>query len=176
MTLLKISLKSNESSLERLWKNSSQCQEILLHVKQVMGSFRCYDNCDVIETLIITSFHLHLVQLCSPPEIFQNLCLQQRSLFSNVGGIDLEQLRRATSAITSWIVFLHEMFLITDSFFIKSNLQEPLKNVFSVRDLGLENIFSVIIKRLLISTFIFFNSDIQRDFFSVFIMGCLNQP
>ena len=105
MTLLKISLKSNESSLERLWKNSSQCQEILLHVKQVMGSFRCYDNCDVIETLIITSFHLHLVQLCSPPEIFQNLCLQQRSLFSNVGGIDLEQLRRATSAITSWIVF-----------------------------------------------------------------------
>ena len=52
--------------------------------------------------------------------------------------------------------FLHEMLLITDSFFIKSNLQEPLKNVFSVRDLGLENIFSVIIKRLLISTFFFF--------------------
>ena len=54
--------------------------------------------------------------------------------------------------------FLHEMLLITDSFFIKSNFQDP-KNVFSVRDLGLENIFSIIIKRLLISTF-FFNSDI----------------
>ena len=53
----------------------------------------------------------------------------------------------------------HEMLLITDSFFIKSNLQEPLKNV---RDLGLENIFSVTIKRLLISSFFFFffNSDI----------------
>ena len=45
------------------------------------------------------------------------------------------------------------MLLITDSFFIKSNLQEPLKNV---RDLGLENIFSVTIKRLLISSFLFF--------------------
>ena len=45
------------------------------------------------------------------------------------------------------------MLLITDSFFIKSNLQEPLKNV---RDLGLENIFSVTIKRLLISIFFFF--------------------
>ena len=52
--------------------------------------------------------------------------------------------------------FLQEMLLITDSFFIKSNLQEPLKNVFSVRDLGLENIFSIIIKRLLISTSSFF--------------------
>ena len=44
------------------------------------------------------------------------------------------------------------MLLITDSFFIKSNLQEPLKNV---RDLGPENIFSVTIKRLLISSFFF---------------------
>ena len=49
--------------------------------------------------------------------------------------------------------FLHEMLLITDSFFIKSNLQEPLKNV---QDLGLENIFSVTIKRLLTSIFFFF--------------------
>ena len=49
------------------------------------------------------------------------------------------------------------MLLITDSFFITSNLQEPLKNVFSVRDLGLENTFSIIIKRLLISTVFFFS-------------------
>ena len=64
------------------------------------------------------------------------------------------------------------MLLITD---IKSNLQEPLKNVFSVRDLGLENIFSVIIKRLLISTFFFFQfRHLEGLFFSVFIMDCLN--
>ena len=37
--------------------------------------------------------------------------------------------------------FLQEMLLITDSFFIKSNLQEPLKNVLSVGDLGVENVF-----------------------------------
>ena len=65
------------------------------------------------------------------------------------------------------------MLLITDSFYIKSNLQKPLKNVSSVRDLGLENIFSIIIETLLMSTF-FFNSDIWRYFFSVFIMDCLN--
>ena len=68
------------------------------------------------------------------------------------------------------------MLLITDSFFIKSNLQEPLKNVFLVRDLGRENIFYIIIKRLLISTssFFFFNSDNYRYFFSVFIMDSFN--
>ena len=27
-----------------------------------MASFRCYDNCDVIATLIITNFHLYLIQ------------------------------------------------------------------------------------------------------------------
>ena len=68
--------------------------------------------------------------------------------------------------------FLHEMLLITDSFFIKSNLQEPLKNVFSVQDLGLENIFSTIMKRLLISTSspFFLTPTFRGTFFSVFIM------
>ena len=28
-----------------------------------MASFRCYDNFDVIATLIITKFHLYLIQL-----------------------------------------------------------------------------------------------------------------
>ena len=70
--------------------------------------------------------------------------------------------------------FSHKMVLITDSFFIKSNLQEPLKNVFSVRDLGLENIFSIIIKRLLISTFFFQFRHLEVLFLSVFITDCLN--
>ena len=52
------------------------------------------------------------------------------------------------------------MLLIKDSFLIKSNLQKPLKNVSLVRDLGLENIFSI-------PTF-------RGTFFSVFIMDCLN--
>ena len=62
------------------------------------------------------------------------------------------------------------MLLITDSFFITSNLQEPLKNVFTVRDLGLENIFSIIIKRILISTSFFFQLRHLEVLFSVFIM------
>ena len=66
------------------------------------------------------------------------------------------------------------MLLITDSFYIKSNLQKPLKNVSSVRDLGLENIFSIIIETLLMSTFFFSIPTFGGTFFSVFIMDCLN--
>ena len=36
-----------------------------------MASFRCYDNSDVIATLIITKFHLYLIQLwCQFVQIF----------------------------------------------------------------------------------------------------------
>ena len=36
-----------------------------------MASFRCYDNSDVIATLIITNFHLYLIQLwCQFFQIF----------------------------------------------------------------------------------------------------------
>ena len=56
------------------------------------------------------------------------------------------------------------MLLLTDSFFIKSNLQETLQNV---RDLGLENNVSVIIKRLLISTF-FSVPTIRGTFFCIY--------
>ena len=40
-----------------------QMPRIIAEVKQVMASFRCYDNSDVIATLIITNFHLYLIQL-----------------------------------------------------------------------------------------------------------------
>ena len=49
-------------------------------------SFPCYDNFDVIATLIITNFHLHLMQV----EIFPNLCYWQRDLCSYVRGTDPE--------------------------------------------------------------------------------------
>ena len=32
--------------------------------KKVKAAFRCYDNSNVIATLIITNFHLYLIQLC----------------------------------------------------------------------------------------------------------------
>ena len=49
---------AGKSTRERFSKNSSQCQEILLQVKEVIASFRCYDNSDVI-----INFHLYLIQL-----------------------------------------------------------------------------------------------------------------
>ena len=69
--LLQISLKLHDieaaiggkSFRERFRKNSSQCREILQQVKQVIASFRCYDNTDIVATLIITNFHLYLIQL-----------------------------------------------------------------------------------------------------------------
>ena len=47
----------------KVWKNSSQCREILLKVNEVKASFRCDENSDVIATLITTIFHLYLTQL-----------------------------------------------------------------------------------------------------------------
>ena len=52
-----------KSYRERFWKNSSQCRDMLLQVKEVIASFRCYDNYDVVATLIITNFHLYRIQL-----------------------------------------------------------------------------------------------------------------
>ena len=49
-----------------------------------MASSRCHDNSDVIVTLIISNFHLYLIQLWG------------RSLCSNLGGIDPEKPYRAT--------------------------------------------------------------------------------
>ena len=103
ITLLQFSLKlyqqrgdiGGKSYLERFWKNSSQHREVLLQVKQVMASFRCYVNCYVIATMVIlTNFHLYLIQLWW--QFLQNLCLRRRSLYSNLGDIDAEKLYRAT--------------------------------------------------------------------------------
>ena len=64
----RLNLTNNEaasggkSSCE-LWRNSFQCREIVPQVKWVIASFCCQDNSDVIATLIITDFHLYLIQL-----------------------------------------------------------------------------------------------------------------
>ena len=65
-------------------------------------SFRCYDNSDVIVTLIITNLHLYLTQLW-----WQFFCLCRRSLWSNLAGIDPEKLYRVeplSYAITAYVV------------------------------------------------------------------------
>ena len=45
-----------------------------------MASFRCYDNSDVIATLIMTNFHLNTTVVA----IFPNACLWRRSLCSKL--------------------------------------------------------------------------------------------
>ena len=71
---------------------SFHCREIRAQVRLAVASFRCYDNNDVIATLIIKNFHLYVMQLWWT--LFPNLCY--RSLFSNLGGIDPEKPYRAT--------------------------------------------------------------------------------
>ena len=159
ITLLKIPLKSHEHRgcywRKKLpWKilekrfpvpRNTAAHKIGNGIIPLLWQLRCHWN------PYITSFHLYLIQLCSPPAIF----------FFFIATEFILKRRRYWPWITApshkcnnkLDCFLHEMLLITDSFFIKSNLQEPLKNV---RDLGLENIFSVTIKRLLISSFFFF--------------------
>ena len=53
---------------------------IIAEVKQVMGSFRCYDNSDVIAALMMTNCHLNTTVVA----IFPNVCLRRRSLCSDL--------------------------------------------------------------------------------------------
>ena len=59
-----------------------------------MASFRCYDNSDVIPTLIITKFHLYLIQLWW--QLFQISVYGDVWRCLNFGGIVHEKLYRAT--------------------------------------------------------------------------------
>ena len=47
-----------------------------------MASFRCYDNSDVIKTLLMINFHLHLIKLYMVA-VFPNVCLWRRSYSQN---------------------------------------------------------------------------------------------
>ena len=91
------------------------------------------------------------------------------SLFSNVGDIDLE------SDYTEPQVGLFFVGNVAnyEQFFHKIKFARTFKNVFSLRDLGLENIFSVIIKRLLIFILIFSIPTFRGAFFCIY-NGCLN--
>ena len=59
-----------------------------------MASFHCCDNSDVIATLIMTNFHLFLIQLWW--QFFQMFVYGDGSLCSNLAGIDPEKLYRGT--------------------------------------------------------------------------------
>ena len=64
--------KRLKSSRGRFWK-SSQCREIRLPVKLLMALSRCYNNPDVMVTLLKTNFHRYLIQLWWSLVVFPNL-------------------------------------------------------------------------------------------------------
>ena len=77
-----------------------------------MASFRCYDNSDVIATLIMTNFHLNTTVVA----IFPNACLWRRSLCSNlVLTLKTNCIKPPSYASTAYVVVIRPSFL-SDSF------------------------------------------------------------
>ena len=77
-----------------------------------MASFRCYDNSDVIATLIMTNFHLNTTVVA----IFPNACLWRRSLYSNlVLTLKTNCIKPPSYVSTAYVVVIRPSFL-SDSF------------------------------------------------------------
>ena len=77
-----------------------------------MASFRCYDNSDVIATLIMTNFHLNTTVVA----IFPNACLWRRSVYSNlVLTLKTNCIKPPSYASTAYVVVIRPSFL-SDSF------------------------------------------------------------
>ena len=77
-----------------------------------MASFRCYDNSDVIATLIMTNFHLNTTVVA----IFPNACLWRLSLYSNlVLTLKTNCIKPPSYASMAYVVVIRLSFL-SDSF------------------------------------------------------------
>ena len=75
-----------------------------------MGSFRCYDNSDVIATLIRTNFHLNTTVVA----IFPNFCLWRRSLCSDLtmkNCIEPPSYSRTAYVVAIWPSFAFDSFV-----------------------------------------------------------------
>ena len=84
---------------------------IIAEVKQVMGSFRCYDSSNVIATLMMTNFHLNTTDVA----IFPNVCLWRRSLCSDLVLTLKNRIEPPSYARTAYVVAIWPSFLF-DSF------------------------------------------------------------
>ena len=73
-----------------------------------MASFRCYDNSDVIATLIMTNFHLNTTVVA----IFPNACLWRLSLYSNlVLTLKTNCIKPPSYVSTAYVVVIRPSFL-----------------------------------------------------------------
>ena len=78
-----------------------------------MESFRCYDNSDVIATLVMTNFHLNTTVVA----IFPNVCLWRRSLCSDLLLTLKNRIEPPSYAKTAYVVAIWSSFLF--DFFVK---------------------------------------------------------
>ena len=77
-----------------------------------MESFRCYDNSDVIATLMMTNFHLNTTVVA----IFPNVCLWRSSLCSDLvltlkNRIEPSSYARMAYVVAIWPSFLFDSFV-----------------------------------------------------------------
>ena len=72
-----------------------------------MESFRCYDNSDVIATLMLTNFHLNTTVVT----IFPNVCLWWRSLCSDLVLTLKNCIEPPSNARTAYVVAIWPSFL-----------------------------------------------------------------
>ena len=77
-----------------------------------MESFRCYDNSDVIATLVMTNFHLNTTVVA----IFPNVCLWRRSLCSDLvltlkNCVEPPSYARTAYVVAIWPSFLFDSFV-----------------------------------------------------------------
>ena len=85
----------------------------------MMASLRCYDNSDVIVTLIMTNFHLYLIQLWW--QFFQMF------VYGNVVYVQILTLKNCIETLSyASTMLLHGMALVSFRLFCKNlcNLQE----------------------------------------------------
>ena len=73
-----------------------------------MESFRCYDNSDVIATLVMTIFHLNTTVVA----IFPNVCLWRRSLCSDLVLTLKNCIEPPSYARTAYVVAIWPSFLV----------------------------------------------------------------
>ena len=79
-----------------------------------MASFRCYDNSDVIATLIMTNFHLNTTVVAFFPNAC--LCIWRLSLYSNlVLTLKTNCIKPPSYVSTAYVVVIRPSFL-SDSF------------------------------------------------------------
>ena len=99
-----------------------------------MESFRCYDNSDVIATLVMTNFHLNTTVVA----IFPNVCFWRRNLWSDLiltlkNCIEPPSYARTAYVIAIWPSFLFDSFVKiwgTCDMFWANGLPPPLAKNF----------------------------------------------